>query len=93
MEILPRRKLSPLRVTLILVGGFVLGGLLTELVAVTLPASAARQFFVTTVAVALEPLAFDLRVMALSLGPLIVRVNFLTVVGVVLVAWFVRSLL
>ncbi|WP_423924250.1 hypothetical protein [Candidatus Palauibacter sp.] len=93
MEIGRRRRPSPIRVALIIVGGFVLGGLLTELVAVTLPASAARQFFVTTVALSLEPLAFDAKVLALSLGPVILRVNFLSVVGVVLIAWFARSLL
>ncbi|WP_419948201.1 hypothetical protein [Candidatus Palauibacter sp.] len=81
-----------LRTVLIIAGGFVMGGLLTELVA-TLPASAARQFFITTVAISLEPLALDVKVLALSVGPLILRVNFLTVVGVVLVAWFARSLL
>ena len=78
---------------LIIAGGFVVGGLLTELVTITLPASAARQFFITTVAISLEPLALDVKVLALSMGPLILRVNFLTVVGVVLVAWFARSLL
>lgn len=82
-----------LRTVLIIAGGFVVGGLLTELVAITLPASAARQFFITTVAVSLEPLALDVKVLALSVGPMILRVNFLTVVGVVLVAWFARSLL
>ena len=81
------------RTVLIIAGGFVVGGLLTELVAIILPASAARQFFITTVAVSLEPLALDVKVLALSVGPLILRVNFLTVVGVVLVAWFARSLL
>ncbi len=78
---------------LIVAGGFVLGGLLTELMAVTLPASAARQFFITTVAASLQPLAFDLKVLAFTLGPIVLRLNVLSVVGVVLVAWFARSLL
>ena len=93
MDIAPRRKLSATRIVLIIAGGFALGGLLTEVVALTLPASAARQFFITTVAVSLEPLALDVKVLALSLGPVVLRVNFLTAVGVVLVAWFARSLL
>ena len=70
-----------------------LGGLLTELAPVTLPPSAARQFFVTTVAASLQPLAFDLKVLAFTLGPIVLRLNVLSVVGVVLVAWFARSLL
>ena len=78
---------------LVIAGGFVLGGLLTELMAVTLPPSAARQFFITTVAASLQPLAFDLKVLAVTLGPIVLRLNVLSVVGVVLVAWFARSLL
>ena len=78
---------------LIIAGGFVLGGLLTELMAVTLPPSAARQFFITTVAASLQPLAFDLKVLAFTLGPIVLRLNVLSVVGVVLAAWFARSLL
>ena len=82
-----------MRLILIIAGGFVLGGLLTELMAVTLPPSAARQFFITTVAASLQPLAFDLKVLAFTLGPIVLRLNVLSVVGVVLVAWFARSLL
>jgi len=88
-----RRSRSPIRLILIIAGGFVLGGLLTELMAVTLPPSAARQFFITTVAASLQPLAFDLKVLAFTLGPIVLRLNVLSVVGVVLVAWFARSLL
>ena len=65
-----------------------LGGLLTELATVTLPPSAARQFFITTVAASLQPLAFDLKVLAFTLGPIVLRLKVLSVVGVVLVAWF-----
>lgn len=93
MNFAGRRSRSPVRIILIIAGGFVLGGLLTELMAVTLPPSAARQFFITTVAASLEPLAFDLKVLAFTLGPIVLRLNVLSVVGVVLVAWFARSLL
>lgn len=73
-------------------GGLVLGALLTELAAFALPPSAARQFFVTTVSATLGPLSMDLLVAALTVGPLVIRVNVLSVVGIVLVAWFARSL-
>jgi len=88
-----RPERSPRRTLLVIASGFVLGALLTELMAVTLPASAARQFFITTVAASLGPLSIDLNVIAMTLGPLILRVNFLSIVGVLLVAWFARSLL
>lgn len=85
--------MTPRRVVLVVAGGFVLGALLTELVGLLLPASAARQFFITTVAASLGPLTVDLQVVALTLGPLILRANILSVVGILLVAWFARSLL
>lgn len=78
---------------LVIAGGFIVGALVTELMAVTLPASAARQFFITTVAASVGPLSVDLNVVALTVGPLILRANFLSVVGILLVAWFARSLL
>ena len=93
MEFEGRRKQPARRVVLIVAGGLVIGALLTELVAFALPASAARQFFVTTVSASVGPLAADLQVIALTLGPLVIRVNVLSAVGVVLVAWFARSLL
>ena len=66
---------------------------MTELMALTLPPSAARQFFITTVSASVGPLSVDLSVIALTVGPLILRANFLSLVGIVLVAWFARSLL
>lgn len=93
MEFGDRRSTSWRKTTLVIAGGLVVGALLTELMAYALPPSAARQFFVTTVSATLGPLAMDLKVMALTLGPLVIRVNVLSAVGVVLVAWFARSLL
>ena len=87
-----RRRPSAKRVTLIVGGGMLLGTLLTELVALA-PASAPREFFITTVAASLGPLTVDLLVVAVTLGPLALRVNILSVVGILLLAWFARSLL
>ncbi len=88
-----RQRRSLGRVFLVVAGGLVVGALLTELATLALPASAARQFFVTTVAASLGPLTIDLLVVALTLGPLVLRVNILSLVGIILVAWFARSLL
>jgi hypothetical protein len=78
---------------LIVAGGLLLGGLVTELLILTLPLSAARQFFIMTVSASLGPLSIDLHVLALTLGPLILRLNILSVIGILLIAWFARSLL
>lgn len=92
MEFGDRRNRSWRRITLVVAGGLVLGALLTQLMASSLPPSAAREFFVTTVSANLGPLALDLQVLAVTLGPLVIRVNVLSAVGIVLVAWFARSL-
>lgn len=89
----PRERGSVRRTSAIVVGGLLLGGLLSELVAHTLPASAAREFFVTTVSASLGPLTVDLLVIAFTVGPIILRVNILSVVGILVTAWFARSLL
>jgi len=88
-----RRRPAGRRVALIVAGGMLLGALLTELAALALPASAAREFFVTTVAASLGPLTVDLMVVAFTLGPLLIRLNILSVVGILLLAWFAKSLL
>lgn len=93
MEFGGRRRLSAKRVALVVAGGMLLGALLTELMALALPASAAREFFVTTVAASLGPLTVDLLVVAVTLGPLVLRLNILSVIGILLLAWFARSLL
>lgn len=93
MEFGGRNRRSGRRIALVAAAGLVVGALLTEVVAMALPASAAREFFVTTVAASLGPVALDLQVIALTLGPLVIRVNVLSAVGIVLVAWFARSLL
>jgi len=88
-----RQRQSWKRVVMIVAAGLVVGALLTQLVALALPESAARQFFVTTVTASLGPLSMDLQVIALSVGPVVIRVNVLSAVGVVATAWFARSLL
>ena len=93
IEFSGRRRPSARRVALIIAGGMLLGSLLTQLAALTLPASAAREFFITTVAASLGPLTIDLLVVAITLGPLVLRLNILSVVGILLLAWFSRSLL
>ncbi|MCG8469921.1 MAG: hypothetical protein MJB57_17220 [Gemmatimonadetes bacterium] len=88
-----RPERSPRRIVLVIAGGFILGALLTELMTLTIPESAARQFFITTVAASVGPLSVDLNVIAVTLGPILLRANFLSLVGILLVAWFARSLL
>jgi len=75
--------------TLIL--GLFLGGLLTKLVEVSLPDSAPREFLLTSVEASVGPLSVDLVAVAFVLGPVTLTLNFLTLVGIAIVAFVVRS--
>jgi hypothetical protein len=74
-----------------LVLGLFLGGLLTHLSERFLPASAARDFLTTSVSAALGPLSLDLVAVGLTVGPLTVTLNVLTLVGIGMVALVARS--
>jgi hypothetical protein len=75
-----------------LVLGLFLGGLLTKLSELTLPEdTATREFLLTSVNASVGPLSVDLVAVAFSLGPLTLELNFLTLVGIAIVALVVRS--
>lgn len=83
---------SVIRFTWTLVLGLFLGGLLTALVERTLPeGTASREFLLTSVDASLGPLSVDLVAMAFVLGPVTLSLNFLTLVGIAIVAFIVRS--
>ena len=75
--------------TLIL--GLFLGGLFTKLSELFLPESAARDFLTTSVEASVGPLSLDLVAVALTVGPLVVSLNVLTLVGIGIVAFVARS--
>jgi hypothetical protein len=75
-----------------LVLGLFLGGLLTKLVELVLPDdTASRDFLLTSVDASVGPLAVDLVAVAFELGPVTLTINFLTLVGIAIVAMIVRS--
>jgi hypothetical protein len=72
--------------------GLFLGGLLTKLMEMTLPeGTASREFLLTSVDASLGPLSVDLVAVAFDLGPVTLSLNFLTLVGIAIVAFIVRS--
>ena len=89
--LLDSRRRSVSRVIWTLVLGLFLGGLLTELSEAFLPESAARDFLITSVAASVGPFELDLIGVAITLGPLVLVLNVLTLVGVGMVAFVVRS--
>ena len=83
---------SVIRFVWTLVLGLFLGGLLTTLLERTLPeGSAPRELLLTSVDASLGPLSVDLVAMAFVLGPVTLSLNVLTLVGVAIVAFIIRS--
>lgn len=84
-----RRNAARLGLTLVL--GLFLGGLMTKLSELFLPEGPARSFLATSVAGSVGPLSIDLVAVAFTIGPLELRLNVLTLVGVAIVGFVVRS--
>ena len=84
-----RRNLQRLIWTLVL--GLFLGGLFTKLAEIFLPESAARDFLTTSVFSSIGPFSIDLVAVAITLGPLVITLNVLTLVGIGIVASIARS--
>ncbi len=81
-----------IRFSFTLVLGLFLGGLLTKLTEFVLPdGTASREFLLTAVEASVGPLFVDLVAVAFELGPVTLTLNFLTLVGIAIVAMIVRS--
>jgi hypothetical protein len=79
------------RLLVVVLIGLLLGALLSELCVRFLPPSSARTFFTTSVAAAFGPLVIDLVAVGLTVGPLVIRLDFLSVLGVLVVALAART--
>jgi hypothetical protein len=79
------------RLLLVVLVGLVLGALLSELAVRFMPESTARTFFTTSVSAAFGPLVVDLVAVGFTLGPLVFRLDFLSVLGVLVVALAART--
>ena len=85
------RRRSASRFVWTLVLGLFLGGLFTKLCELFLPDSAARDFLTTSVAASIGPFSIDLVAVGFTIGPLVFTLNVLTLVGIAIVAFVVRS--
>jgi hypothetical protein len=85
-----RRRAFPRMVWAVIIGLF-LGALFTKLATRYLPDSAGREFLTTTVSASLGPLGVDLVAVAFVIGPLVLNLNMLSLIGIVLVALIMRS--
>jgi len=85
------RRQGALRVLWVLLLGLLLGALFTKLSELFLPESAPRTFLTTSVTASVGPVSVNLVAVGLTLGPLDVHLNVLTLVGVFVVALIARS--
>lgn len=87
---LPNQKRSVARAFWTLGLGLVLGGLLTVL-ANLMPPSTARDFLTASVTATFGPFPIDLVSFGITIGPISFALNVLTVVGIAIVAFIIRS--
>ena len=71
--------------------GLLAGSLLGEILARYLPEGVAKSFFTNSVTGQFGPVSLDLIAIGITLGPLSIAVNIMTIVGVVLAAYLFRS--
>ena len=74
-----------------LVFGLFLGGLFTKLAEVFLPQSATRAFLTTSVSLSVGPFFLDLVSVSVTLGPVSVALNVISLMGILIAAVAVRS--
>jgi hypothetical protein len=89
--LMERNRRGLVRFVWTLVLGLFLGGLLTHLLGTYLPDGPPRSFFTTSVVASAGPISIDLVAVAVTLGPLELSLNVLTLVGIAIVALFVRA--
>jgi hypothetical protein len=85
-----RRRAFPRLVWAVIIGLFV-GALFTKLAIRYLPDSAGREFLTTTVSASIGPLGVDLVAIAFVIGPLVLNLNALSLIGILIVALIMRS--
>lgn len=89
MNVAVRRRAG--RLVLVILVGLVLGALLSELAVRFMPEGSPRTFFTYSVSAAFGPLIVDLVAVGLTLGPLVLHLNFLSLLGVLVVALAART--
>lgn len=72
--------------------GFVVGGVLTQVARRFLPPGAVKEFLTTGLTPSVGPLTIDLLILKFSVGPVLIDVSLLSLVGVLVAYLIARSL-
>ena len=85
-------KHRPMFHAVVLSSGFVVGGVMTQVARRFLPAGAVKEFLTTGLTPSVGPLTIDLLILKFSLGPVLLDVSLLSLVGVLVAYLIARSL-
>lgn len=72
--------------------GFIVGGAMTQVARLFLPAGAVKEFFTTSVKPSIGPMMLDLVILKFSVGPVALDVSLLSLLGVLIAYLIARSL-
>ncbi|MEA1996671.1 MAG: DUF4321 domain-containing protein [Gemmatimonadota bacterium] len=86
-----RKRLSVY--TIVLIIGMLAGGYLGEGLSSIMPDGVAKDFFLTSMVGQFGPVSIDLAIIALTLGPLIVKVNLISILGLFIAFYLFKSFL
>ena len=68
-----------------------IGGYFGEVLATLMPDGVAKDFFLTSVVGNFGPVSVDLLIVALTLGPLMVKVNLVSILGLFVAYYLFRA--
>jgi hypothetical protein len=77
---------------LVLASGFIVGGFMTAAARQWMPAGAVTEFLTYGVTPSLGPLKVDLVILSFIVGPIVIDVAFLSLVGILVAYLIARSL-
>ena len=76
----------------VLATGFIVGGVMTQVARRFLPAGAVKEFLTTGLTPSFGPVPIDLLILKFSIGPVLLDVSLLSLVGVLIAYLIARSL-
>lgn len=76
---------------IILIIGMLVGGYLGEFLSTIMPDGVAKDFFLTSVVGNFGPVSLDLMIIALTLGPLVLKINLVSILGLFIAFYLFRS--
>ncbi|OGF97657.1 MAG: hypothetical protein A3F83_08610 [Candidatus Glassbacteria bacterium RIFCSPLOWO2_12_FULL_58_11] len=84
-----RKRLSVYVIILII--GMLIGGYMGEILATVMPDGVAKDFFLTSIVGNFGPVSINLLIIALTLGPLVLKINLVAILGLFIAVYLFRS--